>query len=146
MNEPAELVYEKCRELLAAGVVGRAAVCTPSGPHIVPVNYAVYEESVVFRTAPYSVLGTYGWNSQLAFEIDHVDYERQLGWSVVATGRGAMVEDREELTAIRTFWNPRPWAGGSRLLYVRLHWDHLSGRRLGSGWTRDNEVPVRRTV
>lgn len=146
MNEPVELSYDKCHELLRAGVVGRAAICTPSGPHIVPVNYAVHEESVVFRTTPYSVLGTYGWSSQLAFEIDHVDYEQQIGWSVVATGRGAMLEDPAELATIRAFWDPRPWAGGARLLYVRLTWERLTGRRLGSGWTRDREVPVRRTV
>lgn len=145
MSELAELPYDKCHELLSGGIVGRAAVCTPAGPRIVPVNYAVFDESIVFRTTPYSVLGTYAWNTALAFEVDHVDYEDHRGWSVVATGRGSMVEDPEELAAIKTFWNPRPWASGARLLYVRLRWDELSGRQLGAGWTRDNELPVRRT-
>jgi len=146
MNEPAEMSYEKCYELLSGGVVGRAAVCTPSGPRIFPVNYSLVDESIVFRTTPYSVLGTYASNTQLVFEVDHVDYERHLGWSVVATGRGSLVEDTRELATIRSFWDPRPWAGGVRLVYVRLRWDELSGRRLGTGWTQDNEIPVRRTV
>lgn len=146
VTEPAELSYDKCHELLSGGVVGRAAVCTPSGPRIVPVNYAVVDDSVVFRTTPYSVLGTYAWNAQLAFEVDHVDYEQQQGWSVVATGRGAMVEDGDELAEIKAFWNPRPWAGGARQLYVRMRWDELSGRRLGGGWSRENEMPVRRSL
>ncbi len=141
-----EMSYEKCRELLAAGVVGRAAVCTPSGPRILPVNYTVLDDSVIFRTAPYSVLGTYAWNNQLAFEVDHLDYEQQAGWSVMATGRGSMIEDLRELETIRAFWEPRPWASGPRLLHVRLRWDELSGRRIGTGWTRDNEIPVRRTI
>ena len=42
------------------------------------------------------------------------------------------------------FWDPRPWAGGSRLLYLRLPWRELTGRRLGHGWNRGNEVPVHR--
>ena len=58
-----------------------------------------------------------------------------------------MIEDPDELAAIRAFWNPRPWAGGAqRLLYVRLRWDELTGRRLGNGWTHENELPIRRTV
>ncbi len=73
MNESAVLTYGKCLELLSTGVVGRAAVCTPAGPRIVPVNYSVVEESIVFRTTPYSVLGTYAWNTRLAFEVDQVD-------------------------------------------------------------------------
>lgn len=137
--------YEQCRELLAAGVVGRAAVCTPSGPRIMPVNYTTQDDSIIFRTAPYSVLGTYAWNNQLAFEVDHLDYELHTGWSVVATGRGSMIEDVQELETIQSFWEPRPWASGPRLLHVRLRWDELSGRRIGTGWTRENEVPVRRS-
>ena len=146
MNEPTELSYEKCHELMSGGVFGRVAVSTPSGPRIVPVNYSVVDDSIVFRTAPYSVLGTYARNAQLAFEVDHVDHEAHRGWSVVATGRGSLVDESDELAAIRAVWDPRPWAGGIRLLYVRLRWDELSGRDVGGGWTRDNEMPVRRTV
>ena len=131
MSESTALTYDKCLELLSSGVVGRAAVCTPAGPRIVPVNYSVVEESIVFRTTPYSVLGTYAWNTRLAFEVDHVDVSTEHGWSVVATGRGAMVADATELALIRSTWDPKPWASGVRLLYVRLRWDELSGRVIG---------------
>src|SRR5262245_37355229 len=107
MATSTELPYDTCRELLRSEVVGRAAVCTPTGPHIVPVNYSVVEESIVFRTTPYSVLGTYAWNTQLAFEVDQVDRARQQGWSVVANGRGAIVDDPDELTAIRSSRDPQ---------------------------------------
>ena len=146
MSELVELSYEECHELLSGGVVGRVAISTPIGPQIVPVNYSVVGDSVVFRTMPYSVLGTYGCNTRLAFEVDHIDYEHQRGWSVVATGRGAMVEDPNEMTEIQAVWNPRPWADGSRSFYMRLRWDDLTGRRLGAGWTFDTEMAVRRTV
>jgi nitroimidazol reductase NimA-like FMN-containing flavoprotein (pyridoxamine 5'-phosphate oxidase superfamily) len=129
---PIELSRERCRELLSGAEVGRVALCTETGPLIWPVNYSVVEDSIVFRTAPYSVLGTRAWNSRLAFEVDRVDADRQQGWSVVATGQGEMVEDPDELAMIRAFRNPHPWAGGAaRVLYIRLRWDGLTGRELG---------------
>jgi uncharacterized protein len=126
-----ELSTEECVDLLRAGLVGRAAICTPTGPHVVPVNYTVHGDAVVFRTTPYSVLGTYSWAGDIAFEIDHIDMERHEGWSVVATGRGEMVEDVEQVEEIRWANDPRPWAEGSRPLIVRLRWREISGRRIG---------------
>lgn len=132
MAEPHELGAEECGRLLRAGVVGRVALTTPDGPHIVPVNYSVVDDTVVFRTTPYSVLGTYGRNAQLAFEVDHFDYEYATGWSVVARGRTDAVLDADEVQRINQEWRPRPWASGSRNLYLALRWTELSGRRLGA--------------
>ena len=146
MDAPTELSYAKCRELLGGGVFGRVAVCTPDGPRILPVNYSVVSEAVVFRTSATGVVATHDWASSIAFEVDHVDYADHKGWSVVATGRGQRVEEEAELALIRRTWDPRPWAGGARPLYVRVAWDDLTGRRLGQGWTRDNEMPVRQTL
>ena len=143
MSEPETMTYEKCLELLRAAIVGRVAFTVSGVPRIVPVNYTTVGDSVVFRTTPYSELGRHA-QGPMAFEIDQIDYEDQKGWSVVATGEGHLVEDVAELAEQGELWNPRPWAGGSRLLYVRLRWTELSGRRLGGGWTRENELPVRR--
>ena len=131
MSELTVLSQSTCLDLLRDGVIGRVAMCTPDGPQIFPVNYVLFEDSVVFRTAAYSVLGTHAWQSRLAFEIDHMDYDRQVGWSVLATGPGSRVECGPTLDAIVKQWNPRPWAAGTRPLYVRLRWDSLSGRRVG---------------
>lgn len=144
MGEVEELSYAKCRGLLSSGVLGRVAVCTAEGPRIHPVNYSVVEESVVFRTSAYGVVATHDWGSVIAFEVDHVDYSDQRGWSVLAVGPGQRVEDAEELALIKRTWDPRPWAAGTRPLYVRLAWTELTGRRLGQGWTRESEMPVRR--
>jgi nitroimidazol reductase NimA-like FMN-containing flavoprotein (pyridoxamine 5'-phosphate oxidase superfamily) len=146
MDTPVELSYSKCRELLGGGVFGRVAVCTPQGPQIFPVNYSVVSESVVFRTSGYGVIAAHAWDSPIGFEVDHIDYAEHRGWSVVATGTGHRVEDPEELALIKRTWDPRPWAGGARPLYVRLAWEQLTGRRLGQGWTHDNELPVRRQL
>ena len=146
MNTANELSPRECRDLLEGGVVGRLAMATPVGPRIVPVNYAVHDDSIVFRTAPYSELSTYGWDTDLAFEVDHIDYETHQGWSVVAVGRAHVIDDPDEVQRIRARWDPRPWAPGSRNLYVKLAWRELSGVRLGADWTRASMLPQRRTV
>jgi nitroimidazol reductase NimA-like FMN-containing flavoprotein (pyridoxamine 5'-phosphate oxidase superfamily) len=129
--EPVELGLAECRELLGRGAVGRVALCTARGPQIIPVNYVVDGASVVFRTSPYGVLGRAAADARIAFEVDEIDADTESGWSVVASGRGTRVEDEIELGTLRAFRDPRPWAGGSRLLYVRLAWDELTGRTVG---------------
>ena len=146
VNVSEELSYAKCRELLGGGVFGRLALCTPQGPRIIPVNCSVVSEAVVVRTSPHGVVANHDWGTRIAFEVDYVDYADHRGWSVVATGVGHRVEDSEEQALIQRTWEPRPWAGGSRPLYVRLVWDELTGRRLGAGWTHENEMPVRRQL
>lgn len=144
MNQLLELSYEKCQELLRASVIGRVAFGTPQGPQIVPVNFTTVGDAVLFRTTPYSQLGAHAAGSPLAFEVDHIDYDDHRGWSVVAHGVGELVETTTELEEADAFWNPKPWAAGARMLYVRLPWTALTGRRIGSGWTRESELPVRR--
>lgn len=146
MRELVELTVEECLELLGGGMVGRVAMCTPMGPRIVPVNYAMHDDAIVFRTVPYSELGTYGWNTELAFEVDHLDDEKHHGWSVVAVGKSEIVEDPDELREIRAGWDPTPWAGGRRHLYLKLRWRDLTGRRVGANWTSETMSPVRRVL
>lgn len=146
MSEVEELSYAKCRGLLAGGVFGRVGVCTTDGPRIFPVNYSVVGETILFRTSPYGVVASRDWRSPLAFEVDHVDYAEHRGWSVLAVGPGERVEGAEDLDHIKRTWDPRPWAGGARPLYIRIQWTELTGRRVGSGWTHDNELPVRRQL
>lgn len=146
MAELFELSDTECRDLLGAGLVGRVAICTPVGPHIVPVNYALVEDALILRTTPYSVLGSEGRSATLALEVDQFDYERQRGWSVVARGRAESVTTAEELARIRRAWEPHTWASGQRNLFLRLRWSDLTGRRIGAGWNPIDELPVRRAI
>ena len=146
MHEPIDLDRAECERLLRSGVGGRIALSSPNGPHIVPVNHSVVDDAIVVRTSPYSILGTYGRDTMLAFEVDQFDHERQVGWSVVARGRGEVVTDAEEIEHIRSVWEPQPWAAGARQLYLRLRWTEISGRRIGAGWDLDVALPVRRTI
>ncbi len=145
MADLLELGRSECEGLLRLGDVGRVAIATPSGPHIVPLNYALDRRGVVISTTPYSVLGTYGRDSLLAFEVDHFDHPQQRGWSVMVRGRGTVVEDPDELHALHGVL-PRSWASGSRSLYLRIAMTEISGRRLGDGWDLEEDLPVRRVL
>jgi nitroimidazol reductase NimA-like FMN-containing flavoprotein (pyridoxamine 5'-phosphate oxidase superfamily) len=144
MTQVSVLSTAKCEELLRAAIVGRVAYATDEGPQIVPVNYTTVDRAVVFRTGQDTQLARHAVGRPLAFEIDEVDYDDHKGWSVVAVGVGELVEDTTSLEQATPFWNPKPWVDGPRTVYVRLAWTRLTGRRIGAGWTRENELPVRR--
>lgn len=141
MKTPTELGPAECARLLRGGVVGRVAVCTPQGPHVVPVNYSVVDGAVVIRTSPTSVLAAHGRGARLAFEIDHVDYPDHEGWSVVVKGIGEVLE-AEQVRHVEQVWPPRPWASGDRDLFLRIEPAELTGRRLGLEATE----PVHRSI
>jgi nitroimidazol reductase NimA-like FMN-containing flavoprotein (pyridoxamine 5'-phosphate oxidase superfamily) len=128
MPEARELSYAESRGLLARQQFGHVAVSTPDGAHIIPVNYAVVDEAVVFGTSPFSVLATYGRSGKIAFEVDQVRDDEGLGWSVVVRGRAELVTDPRALARIRQLSRPHPFAGGPRHVYLRLAWQDLSGR------------------
>lgn len=146
MADSLELDNVDCLRLLRSGIFGRAAITTPDGPHIIPVNYSVVEDTIVVRTTPYSVLGTYGRDTLMAFEVDHVDYEYRTGWSVVAHGRSEPITDSRMLDSITTAWPPHPWASGQRNLFLGLRWTSLTGRRIGPWIDPRRDLPVDRSL
>jgi nitroimidazol reductase NimA-like FMN-containing flavoprotein (pyridoxamine 5'-phosphate oxidase superfamily) len=137
MSTLRELTPRECLERLQSqsGGVGRLALCTPLGPTIYPVNFTVDAHAIVFRTGAYSELGTFVRNADAAFEIDHIDWGTQRGWSVVAKGRTEIVEDLDEIERLRELGHePRPWARGLRRVYVRIPWREITGRVVGEEW------------
>jgi hypothetical protein len=146
VSVPVELSLAECLDLLHDGEVGRVGLCTPTGPRIVPVNYAMHDRDILVRTAAHSQLATYALNSDVAFEIDHLDRQRHRGWSVVATGHALPVSDPEEVLDIRRRWEPRPWADGPRTLFLKISLRDITGRRLGDDWRRGTMMPVRPVV
>jgi nitroimidazol reductase NimA-like FMN-containing flavoprotein (pyridoxamine 5'-phosphate oxidase superfamily) len=83
----AELSRSECEKLLAEHSVGRVGLSAPAGPQILPVTYAYYGKTVVFRTSPYGVLSSLERHTRVAFEIDDIDEERESGWSVLVLAR-----------------------------------------------------------
>ena len=146
MSDSHELSYSECQALLRAGVFGRIAVSAQDGPFVLPVNYSVSDYAILVRTDPEGPIARFGLGVRVAFEIDHVDYTRHRGWSVMVRGTTAVVDDPAEVARIHATWEPVPWAGGDRSLLLELPWTEVTGRRLGDGWQPMSQLPVRRIV
>jgi len=120
-------------QLLATQSVGRVGYATDAGARILPVNYVLGADCIIFRTVPDGEIFRYALNSTCAFEIDETNEFFESGWSVVAVGRLQLATE-EDFAQMRYGRLPEPWAGGSRWLFVRLSCEHVSGRRvIGAG-------------
>jgi nitroimidazol reductase NimA-like FMN-containing flavoprotein (pyridoxamine 5'-phosphate oxidase superfamily) len=124
--EPAE-----CLELLGAKKVGRVAYCDAQTPGVLPVNYALRDQSIVFRTAAGSRLARHMKDTRVAFQVDEIDDFLQAGWSVLVVGVAHWVTDAEEIADL--WWDqhqPQPWADGERNAFVRIVPSAITGRRV----------------
>ena len=122
----------ECLHLMATTVphVGRVALVDGEGrPFVLPVNYQVDGESVVFRTAEGGLLDAAVAGTLVAFELDAVDPAWQEGWSVLAHGVARAVADPDEIARLERL-PLRPWAPGDRHRWVRLPVQSVSGRRI----------------
>ena len=127
----ADLSRSECEKLLAEHSIGRVGITAPTGPQILPVTYAYYGKTVVFRTSPYGVLSSLERHTRVAFEIDDIDEERESGWSVLVLGSAERVTQEYTLT---TLWKtgPVPWASGTRNLFIAITPDSITGRSVRS--------------
>jgi nitroimidazol reductase NimA-like FMN-containing flavoprotein (pyridoxamine 5'-phosphate oxidase superfamily) len=128
-TELIELDRRECLELLAAESVGRIAYSAGTGARILPVNYTLIDDCVIFRTVPNGEIYRHALNSNCAFEIDESDEFFQSGWSVVALGRLELANE-DDFARMRYGKAPEAWAGGNRYMFVRLQCEHVSGRRV----------------
>jgi len=128
----ASLGPEQCRQLLATQAVGRLGFVSGGVPDVLPVNYVLDGDAVVFATSPGSKL----WGaarSPVAFEVDFVDVATRSGWSVVVHGLAQEITDadgeslRRRLAALPL----APWPGGHRHHLVRIPTFSVTGRCVG---------------
>ena len=123
------LERSECLQLLATASVGRIALHWDALPRVLPVNFALDGETVVFRTGPGTKLAAAVAGAVLAFEVDDIDPWYHDGWSVVVTGVATALTGGEALERA-TRLPLRPWAPGARNDYVAITPTLVSGRRL----------------
>jgi nitroimidazol reductase NimA-like FMN-containing flavoprotein (pyridoxamine 5'-phosphate oxidase superfamily) len=119
----------QCLDLLARATVGRVGVTVGALPAILPVNFALSDGAVVFRTGEGTKLAAATHEAVVAFEVDDWDPLEHTGWSVLAVGKACVVEDPEEVARLSRL-PLAPWAGGSREHFVRMPIEFVSGRRI----------------
>ena len=119
-----------CLELLGGARLGRVAITLGALPTILPINFRLVDERIVFRTSAGSKLDAATANAVVAFEVDDMDPMWHTGWSVVVTGLAQEVTgegEREHLDAANIpYWAPE--AAGDH--FIEIATDLISGRRI----------------
>lgn len=119
-----ELSREECLALLSAHSVGRIAVVADGGlPFVVPVNYQLAGEVVVFRTDAGTKLDAL-YRHPVAFQIDSIDPLHRTGWSVLVQGV-AHEAVPHELRSV----DVEPWLGPKQY-WIQVVPRFISGRRI----------------
>ncbi len=120
----------ECVKLLAGQRLGRVSVSIGALPAILPVNYVLWDDSIVFRSAPGTKLSVALMGSVVGFEVDAVTEDHSGGWSVLVVGHATEIRDAATLEAARRL-PLQAWAPGTRDLFVRIPTEHISGRAFG---------------
>ena len=122
---------EECLTLLAGQTVGRVGITIAALPVIFPVNFALLDGDIVFRSSPGSKLTAAAQRAVVAFEVDAVDGMYHAGWSVLVVGPAHEILDRAELEQANAL-PLAPWAPGAKGHYIRIRTEIVSGRRVGT--------------
>lgn len=120
-----ELHIDDCLRLLSVEPVGRLAMNRlDDGPLVVPVNYVLDGDTIVFRTGP-GLIADALHEQLVSFQVDSYNQWRHTGWSVLVTG----VAHRLELAGIPTV-DVAAWAPGQRPFLFRIRPTAITGRML----------------
>jgi nitroimidazol reductase NimA-like FMN-containing flavoprotein (pyridoxamine 5'-phosphate oxidase superfamily) len=124
-RELVEIDFATCFELLRRCTVGRVAMNVERlGPYIVPVNFVLDGEVILFRTDEGTKLRLVE-GGRASFQVDSIDHIHHTGWSVLIHGIAHEVDEgdvrRVEL---------EPWAGGPKAHWVRLVPGVVTGRQV----------------
>lgn len=113
----AALAPEECRELLASVRVGRVAWPTPDGINVLPVNFHLSGDRIVFHTSAKSALAKLMEPTAVSFQVDDIDVEQAIGWSVLVRGTSSPAADD-----VAQSWAPDANVG------IAISTDWLGGR------------------
>jgi nitroimidazol reductase NimA-like FMN-containing flavoprotein (pyridoxamine 5'-phosphate oxidase superfamily) len=125
------LTEEVCRHLLANEETGRIAFVGVDGyPVVLPVNYFLEGDQIVFRTDPGSKLDAVPMRP-VAFEVEHLAPAEHGGWSVLVQGQGQDVTDATgpAYAALRDRFIDT-WAPGAKEHWLAVEIHRISGRRI----------------
>ncbi|WP_327366054.1 pyridoxamine 5'-phosphate oxidase family protein [Streptomyces sp. NBC_01217] len=121
---------QECLRLLAKAPVGRVVYTRQALPAVLPVNFSLHTDaSVLLCTSSDSDLVRAIDGVVVAFEADEFDATARSGWSVVVTGRAAVVTDPAEQERLSQAglisWMPLRDA-----VFVRIESEMVTGREL----------------
>lgn len=124
------LTRNDCWGLLATATFGRVGLLVDGRPEVLPVNYALDGETVLFRTGEGSALNQASL-CVVAFQVDRIDESSHAGWSVMVQGVARDIGDAIDPTSERLRrLSLITWAPGTRPRWFRIDPTKVTGRRL----------------
>ncbi|MEO7589353.1 MAG: pyridoxamine 5'-phosphate oxidase family protein [Arachnia sp.] len=108
----------ECRKLLASAVVGRVAWNSPEGINVLPVNYRLIGDNVVFHTSANGPLSALLQTTRVAFQVDEFDAESAVGWTLLVRGNSAPALGLESVS----------WVPDGRHVGVAISVEWVGGR------------------
>ena len=96
---------------------------------ILPVNFVVDGDTIVFSTSEGDKLDAVRQNRAITFEVDDVELALQAGWSVLVIGRPEVITDPAQVHRIEQH-HLAPWVSLPDRVFVRITATEISGRRL----------------
>lgn len=91
-DQPDDVAYfapldeSECLALLRTADVGRVAWAAAEGITVMPVNFRVDGRTVVFHTGAGSPLAALLETTVVGFQVDEIDPESRIGWTVLVRG------------------------------------------------------------
>ncbi|HEX9682499.1 MAG TPA: pyridoxamine 5'-phosphate oxidase family protein [Acidimicrobiales bacterium] len=125
------LTRQECLQLLASHHLGRLGLSIGSRPMVLPVNYVLDGERIIFRTDEGTKFNEAVRGSFVALEIDDIDTFYRSGWSVVVAGRADEVTNDADRKHVQDL-PLRPWARGQKSHWVAIEPTTITGRRIRS--------------
>ncbi|HHT12734.1 MAG TPA: pyridoxamine 5'-phosphate oxidase family protein [Propionibacterium sp.] len=125
MTDPQQVTYfsrldqDECWALLGETEVGRIAWQGNAGIVVVPVNYQLSDRTIVFHTAPDSALAKLADGRDLSFQVDEIDRDSAIGWSVLVHGTAGPADASVANTS---------WLEGERTMGVAITASSIDGR------------------
>lgn len=137
--QPTAILSEtECWDLLGGVQLGRLVTSVDGNPAIFPVNFAVQNRTIVFRTAEGTKLVGAAMNDNVLFEAD--DHNSVEGWSVIVAGSARSLRSAEEVAEAERA-QLKTWTAGEKAHVIRIRPRSVTGRRfVFSGGPA--EVPV----
>ena len=137
-----ELTRDTCVALLRGRSWGRIAAGVSGWPAILPVNYVLHRDDIVFRSGAGAKLEDVPY-STVAFQIDDAHERGRWGWSVLVQGAAFDITHSadERSRHLRTLDVPT-WAPGPKDHWIRVAIVNLTGRAFGAVPELDLEVQV----
>jgi nitroimidazol reductase NimA-like FMN-containing flavoprotein (pyridoxamine 5'-phosphate oxidase superfamily) len=119
-----DLTTDECWTLLGAHEFGRLAFHLGPEVHLTPINYAVDEGTLLFRTAAGNKLVAVLMNADVVFEID--DYDEHSAVSVIVRGVARRLDEDQAHRAENV--PLRPWVPTRKDEVVEIRPTEITGR------------------